>query len=561
MLEDSSDLEFKAFGLGGNHKQEVRSGYQLVDFSQEPDELTRATYNFEEDVITVASANAEATGQAYARYIITDIIKNNAGKTLKFACGSFDFSNGNSPIVQLAVVYNDGTSSKYVTLLSSSGNNTYAIANDTSNIDKVYLNIICNNIGSIPGAYNITITKPKFYFGTEEKEYEKYGVAPSIEHPTEVEAVNTVINETVCNKNLFDWESAGMTNKGIDSSTGNLVQNTNLIRLVSENLVFLKAGTYTISYKLANKLWLWVYDKNKNYKPKYLMQNFIDSVTSYTFTVEEDVYLRIILAKTNDGEMPLTDDYSIQLEEGTEATDYVEHQEQTLVMPVQAKMPEGDYFDWENEKEVHNWNKKIFDGTESWRMPATNEENAVFCNLSRTVIYDFADDTQEQLSTHFIWEGRQNGFQAALNAGIGMYTYNAGNYKYIYFVVPLTVASTVAEWKEWLEEQYENGTPLTNYYKASTETLLDFTPEQKAVKEQLKNLHSYKNVTHIFSTDQVAPVANVTYYKDLETVINNNKQETEARLEAIETLLSTTETSAMLLDNYETDLESEVEEI
>ena len=48
---------------------------------------------------------------------------------------------------------------------------------------------------------------------------------------------------------------------------------------------------------------------------------------------------------------------------------------------------------------------------------------------------------------------------------------------------------------------------------------------------------------------------------DYETHIELENAQLETRLEAIETLLSTTETSALLLDNYETDLESEVEEI
>ena len=250
----------------------------------------------------------------------------------------------------------------------------------------------------------------------------------------------------------------------------------------------------------------------------------------------------------------------------SKSSNYIRHEKQNIAMPCQQEMvSEEDYFDWENEKEVHGWTKKVFDGTENWRMPATNEENAVFENLESTVIYDFADDTEKQLSTHFEWKGRKNGYAVALNAGVGMYTLSTiSGYKYVYFVVPLTVASTVEEWKAWLAEQYEAGTPLTNYYIATTPTELPFTAEQKTVAAQIKSLHSYKNVTHIFSTDEVPAIADVEYYKDLETELakrDSKDADLQQQINNITELLSTTQTSALLLDNMQTDLESEVEEI
>ena len=549
MLEDSSNMAFRSFGIRGNYKQETREGYNLLDTTEFEDNTSDGVSLVVNEDGTL-ELNGTATADTTFRILKTEksitatgnenIVINKLNGTLegtvRLICQDNDYGN---------TVYSQIGTSEFTNKLT---------ADITYNIFslQVYNGAVCNNL------------KLGLVISSSKTAYEQYGATPSVKIPSEIETTgeNGAVNETVCNKNMFDWESAGMVNKGIDSTTGILMQTTNLTRLANENLIFLKAGAYTISYKLADKLWLWVYNRDKEYQYQYLMQNWVDNITTYTFTVNEDVYLRIILAKTNDGEMPLTDNYEIQLKGEDTATDYVAHESQTVTMPVQQPMvSEEDYFDWENEKEVHGWNKKVFDGTERWRMPKTNEENAVFENLESTVIYDFADDTEKQLSTHFEWKGRKNGYSVALNAGVGMYTLSTNSgYKYVYFVVPLTVASTVEEWKAYLAEQAEAGTPLTNYYIATTPTELDFTTEQKAVKEQIKNLHSYKNVTHIFSTDQVPAIADVTYFKDLETVINNNKQETEARLEAIETLLSTTGTSALLLDNYETDLLEEVEQ-
>ena len=50
----------------------------------------------------------------------------------------------------------------------------------------------------------------------------------------------------------------------------------------------------------------------------------------------------------------------------------------------------------------------------------------------------------------------------------------------------------------------------------------------------------------------------ITYKKDIETMFNNQAKEYNERLSNIENLLNTTETSALLLDNLENDLEKEV---
>ena len=41
------------------------------------------------------------------------------------------------------------------------------------------------------------------------------------------------------------------------------------------------------------------------------------------------------------------------------------------------------------------------------------------------------------------------------------------------------------------------------------------------VYNEIKKAHSYKNVTHIFSTDEIKPIVKTIYRKDLETHINN----------------------------------------
>lgn len=231
---------------------------------------------------------------------------------------------------------------------------------------------------------------------------------------------------------------------------------------------------------------------------------------------------------------------------------YEENQEQTYIMPTQAEMLVNDYLDYDNEEEVHVWGKKILTGDEGWRMPSSNDTNAVFTNLSNTDFCDFKSDTDVQYCNYFKYKGIAQGFAVALNKGVGIYSFYSVN-KYEYFVAPKAIASSVNEWKAYLKSQYDAGTPVVVYYQLATPKRLKFTDEQKAVAKELNNARTYKNVTNI-TTDSKA-ILSLDYAKDLET--QNQKMQNE--IDEIKQLLSTTQTSALLLDNMQTDIESEVE--
>ena len=201
---------------------------------------------------------------------------------------------------------------------------------------------------------------------------------------------------------------------------------------------------------------------------------------------------------------------------------YEENQEQTYIMPTQAEMLVNDYLDYDNEEEVHVWRKKILTGDEGWRMPSSNDTNAVFTNLSNTDFCDFKSDTDVQYCNYFKYKGIAQGFADALNKGVGIYSFYSVN-KYEYIVAPKAIASSVNEWKVWLKSQYDAGTPVMIYYKLQTPTRLKFTNEQKAVAKELNNARTYKNVTNI-TTDSKA-ILSLDYAKDLETLLTSKESE------------------------------------
>ena len=115
-----------------------------------------------------------------------------------------------------------------------------------------------------------------------------------------------------------------------------------------------------------------------------------------------------------------------------------------------------------------------------------------------------------------------------------------------------TTITTAEQFKTKLQELYNAGTPIILYYELATPLDLELTTEQKAIREQ--KLHTYKNVTNIDVSDELASI-DVNYKKDPTTA----HDELQNQIDEIKQLISTTETSALLLDNLQKDVESEVE--
>lgn len=108
---------------------------------------------------------------------------------------------------------------------------------------------------------------------------------------------------------------------------------------------------------------------------------------------------------------------------------------------------------------------------------------------------------------------------------------------------------------ETLKEKY--GGSIVEY-ELQDEEIEAYTEEQKQIYNKIQELHSYYGTTHITCEDEISCNFDIIYVQDHKLVRQNDKQELQTQIDEIKTLLSTTSTSAMLLDNLQTDLESEV---
>lgn len=360
----------------------------------------------------------------------------------------------------------------------------------------------------------------KIVEGTETGEYSRFGQG--------------CVKVTKCNKNLINKNL--LTNYQILEDTGKLLSNNT--RLITP-FIYLKKGTYSLSCNLSRFAYA-IYNLDKSFNCFVTWKAFPNQIV-----LNSDCYIKIefIINPTGSKQVSIKDITYLQLEKGN-TTDYEEHEEQSYIMPVQSEMLEDDYFDWDNEEEVHTWNKLVLNGTEEFNSWTGNAPSGYKVFYSR--ILTNAINSQGDLKCNAL-KYIENPWESGKNA-IGLQRI----FKELYISIESKYASTLEEFKTYLKSQYDAGTPVVIYYKLATPTKLAFTEEQKAVAKELNNARTYKNVTNI-TTDSKA-IMDLDYVKDAE--VEHNKMQNE--IDEIKQLLSTTQTSALLLDNLQKEVESEV---
>lgn len=228
-------------------------------------------------------------------------------------------------------------------------------------------------------------------------------------------------------------------------------------------------------------------------------------------------------------------------------TEYKKYEEQSYLVDVQQPMLEGDKFVKIDEKwyEKHNFdvistlNKSNIKVTKS----STSTDTFFRYLLSLNAVNRKEGIGLKIYSTHFI---NKNSRWARVE---GICGWESGT--------TFCLGTFNAEYDT--EEKVTNflqNTDVKIYYELAEPILLECTEAQNKVLDEIYNkAHTYKNITNISAESaEVNPIINVKYLKDTET--EHNKL--QAQIDEIKQLLSTTETSALLLDNIQKELESEV---
>lgn len=253
---------------------------------------------------------------------------------------------------------------------------------------------------------------------------------------------------------------------------------------------------------------------------------------------------------TSSGNTISTTFKDVQVAEKSNDNTYIEHEEQLITFPLKEnqKMYKDSYL---AEDGIHHKRKQIeLDGTEDWVLSGSIANNQYILNIPD--IKMIGENSKGNLiSSHFKEITGVEGYQNNNINGI-----SGWSIKQIRISLDINIVNrNVTEFKNLLAQQKQAGTPVTVEYPIAEEIIEPYIETQQEVHNQLQNVTPYELVTNVF-TDKAKLQFN--YIADTKTYIDNKVTNMQKQLNTINELLSTANTSAMLLDNLQTDLESEV---
>ena len=190
-----------------------------------------------------------------------------------------------------------------------------------------------------------------------------------------------------------------------------------------------------------------------------------------------------------------------------ETTEYIPYNEQIVYFPLEGqKLMEGSYL---ADDGIHHVRKqKIFTGTENY-----GESNWADCYVFRCSdkLADskrFSNSTQNVLcisshytTTHYdggdgsIWNKRADNNYPNLMAIVDKISSSACGMIYI----KTEGITTAAELKQFISEQYANGTPVTMEYELNKEEVISYTDAQKTAWNKIKQLYTQKGGAKLIS--------------------------------------------------------------
>lgn len=192
---------------------------------------------------------------------------------------------------------------------------------------------------------------------------------------------------------------------------------------------------------------------------------------------------------------------NLQVEIGETATPYKPYQEQKVDFPLSEgqKLYEGSYLASDG---IHHKRKQIvLKGTENW---------AGYAEKTNTVsVYLIMSDLVETQNSNILSNRFQKvGYEQDIEGIVAT--------PYVTKLITIKInksrltESSLVGIKNWLETQYSNGTPVIVEYELATEEIVPYTEAQQEAWNKIEQLHTYKNVTNIFSDAEL----DIVYVRD-----------------------------------------------
>ena len=555
-IEDAKPCRIMNTEIGGMYKQETTTGAQLIDYKIIESCSGNTKYTFTNKILEITVTN---NTNSNITYNITNAIKNNPGKTLYFNCKSYKFNEGISPKVQLLIKKDNNIT--YKTIFESSGEKKpYNIPADTSDITSASIRFVTNNTNTVAST-KISVTEPIISF-VQNAKYEPYTgniPSPNLDYLQEIEQVEE-IKYCITGKNCYDISNF-TANTTIGSFRG--------------HWIYLKPNTkYTISTNMVTNP-----DGSLSPiigEPKLSVAYIVVTTNTETNTLDSstngvaisNAKSRTVLTggtgalfvgyRAGQNSIPtmVTKGGYIQIEEGTVATEYEPYQNQTVAIDLKGNKLCA-ISDTIKDKLLIDKNGNV--------ALQKNVNYSTFTAFT-TVNGSFSESTQFILAlSNCVKNVEQNSFNALsncmlkiiTNGGMGYYgTTSSGSVRVTVLNSLLnvtqedTTSTKLNAAKTFLQNLQQ--TPEI-YYPAEVPELIDLGQLTELPK-------TFEGINNIWAETNLGNTEiEIEYVQDVKKLLEKQAEQQNARLDNIEALLSTTETSALLLDNMQNDLEKEVE--
>lgn len=504
-LSDSADSRVRNIGLSGNSEQESTTGKNLGNTDILASYNNPTVINVSENGFTVDLSKGN-----FGLLVGKDIMFGNLDGSKQYTISYHLKQNNTTFLPGLRFKYSDGTFT--TKSLSTLEGDVSITSTDGKTITAIEPTFSTQSSGGLAVFSNIQLEE-----GSTATPYEPYTggqASPNPSYPQE-------IHNTGDNVNIFDLKGF-LADRGVrytENSDGSLTFAAETV-LYSQPLQFSQEDiTVSLSGLITNN--------STNNARIHLLNSSntnVGDIREGTNKLENVSACKIRLDWVSSGTVTMK---NIKLEQDSIATPYSPYgcgnvnekvsnsdgtQEQNISFPLAQgqKLMEGDYL---ADDGVHHVRGEIDLKNLTWTY--TSDGNRFLCNnVSNLNIKGAVSDSQPstQILSNIFTVRSNNGLASVsnpVNYGIAITTTGLIRAKYTdttdvnTFVTMLTNTNAILQ------------------YELAEEVIDPYTEEQQAVWEQIKALRTYKPITHISSTDEVPATVDVTYVKDLETVINN----------------------------------------
>lgn len=538
-IDDAKACRVISSDIDGMYKQETTTGKNLFDYITNFKSQTSGLKNTlsKDGTITVSGLLTTGYSDIVSAYYITDILEDGETYTI------VNENPNNFVILQVIAEKQDGTGNIFYT---ANENKSYKFVVNKSIYIAYRIKAVTNTL-SVWGTESREIsTRFMLYKGSNNDLFEKYtggNASPNPDYPQKVEQVDSV-KLNIRGKNLCDGINQNYYLNNDVNICGKLTGNSGLaIDVQDKSHVTVSTKITQNRYRIActNKLLQEEKDTTVAYR------GVQKDNTSATITINTTGYNYLIINATDLG--------SILAEDGSVATEYEPYKKQTVAINLKGNKLCA-VSDTIKDKLLIDRNGNV-----------ALQKNVNYSTFSafNSMNVSFTKSTQFILNiSNCVKNVAQNSFNALSNCmlknttdgGMGYYGTTAGGNVRITVLNSLlnvtqedTTSTKLNAAKTFLQNLQQ--TPEI-YYPAEVPELIDLGQ----LTELPKTFGGINNIwaeTNLGNTE-----IEIEYVQNVKKLLEKQAEQQNARLDNIEALLSTTQTSALLLDNMQTDLEKEV---